>query len=66
MVVAAADAAAGTTFNRHQLISLAPNQEGAVMSPNNRHLNPRFPGIGNTKWRQAVKGNVRQIKFNCK
>ena len=45
---------------------LAPNQEGTVMSPNNRHFNPRFPGIGNTKCRQALKGNVLQIKFNCK
>ena len=54
---------------RHDFLSspinpcLAPNQEGTVMSPNN---NPRFPGIGNTKWRQALKGNVLQIKFNCK
>ena len=45
---------------------LAPKQEGAVMSPNNGHFNPPFPGIGNTKWRQALKGNVLQIKFNCK
>ena len=56
---------AGTTFYRHQLIR-APNQEGSVMSPNNRHFKPRFPGIGNTKWRQSLKGNVLQIKFNCK
>ena len=40
---------------RHDFLSspinpcLAPNQEGTVMSPNNRHFNPRFPGIGNTK-----------------
>ena len=57
---------------RHDFLSslinpcLAPNQEGAVMSPNNGHFNPPFPGIGNTKWRQALKGNVLQIKFNCK
>jgi len=57
---------------RHDFLSslinpcLTPNQEGAVMSPNNRHFNPQFPGIGNTKWQQALKGNVLQIKFNCK
>ena len=57
---------------RHDFLSLpinpclAPKQEGAVMSPNNGHFNPPFPGIGNTKWRQALKGNVLQIKFNCK
>ena len=53
---------------RHDFLSLpinpclAPKQEGAVMSPNNGHFNPPFPGIGNTKWRQALKGNVLQIK----
>ena len=57
---------------RHDFLSspinpcLANNQEGTVMSPNNRHFNPRFPGIGNTKWPKALKGNVLQIKFNCK
>ena len=46
---------------------LAPNQEGAVIPPsNNGHFNPPFPNIGNTKWRQSLKGNVLQIKFNCK
>ena len=46
---------------------LAPNQEGAVIPPsNNGHFNPPFPSIGNTKWRQSLKGNVLQIKFNCK
>ena len=59
-------------LGRHDFLSspinqcLAPNQEDVVMSPNNRHFNPRFHGIGNTKWRQALKGNVLQIKFNCK
>ena len=49
---------------RHDFLSLpinpclAPKQEGAVISPNNGHFNPPFPGIGNTKWRQALKGNV--------
>ena len=57
---------------RHDFLSLpinpclAPKQEGAVMSPNNEHFNPPFPGIGNTKWRQVLKGNVLQMKFNCK
>ena len=46
---------------------LAPNQEGAVIPPsNNGYFNPPFPSIGNTKWRQSLKGNVLQIKFNCK
>ena len=56
----------GHDFLSSPIPCLAPNQEGAVMSSNNGHFNPPFPSIGNTQWRQALKGNVLQIKFNCK
>ena len=55
----------GHDFLSSPIPCLAPNQEGAAMSSNNGHFNPPFPSIADTKWRQALKGNVLQIKFNC-
>lgn len=47
---------------------LARNQAGAIMPTNYNYgnFNPRFAGVYKTKWRQALQGNVLQIKYNCK
>ena len=39
-------------------INLAPNQAAAKMAKNYGH--------NNTKWRQALKGNMLHVKYNCK
>ena len=43
-----------------------PNPAGAILATNYGHLNPRFAGVYNRRWRQAIQGNVLQIKYNCK
>ena len=43
-----------------------PNPAGVIMATNYGHLNPRFAGVYNQRWRQAIRGNVLQIKYNCK
>ena len=45
---------------------LTPNPAGVIMATNYGHLNPRFAGVYNQKWRQAVQENVLHIKYNCK
>ena len=45
---------------------LTPNPAGVVMATNYGHLNPRFAGVYNQRWRQAVQENVLHIKYNCK
>ena len=43
-----------------------PNPAGVIMATNYGHFNPRFAGVYNQRWRQAIRGNVLQIKYNCK
>ena len=43
-----------------------PNPAGVIMATNYGHLNPRFAGVYNQRWRQEIQGNVLQIKYNCK
>ena len=45
---------------------LTPNPAGVIMATNYGHLNPRFAGVYNQRWRQEIQGNVLQIKYNCK
>ena len=45
---------------------LTPNPAGVIMATNYGHLNPRFAGVYNQRWRQAIQGNVLHIKYNCK
>ena len=45
---------------------LNPNPAGVIMATNYGHLNPRFAGVYNQRWRQAIQENVLHIKYNCK
>ena len=45
---------------------LTPNPAGVIMATNYGHLNPRFAGVYNQRWRQAIQGNVLHIRYNCK
>ena len=45
---------------------LTPNPAGVIMATNYGHLNPRFAGVYNQRWRQAIQENVLHIKYNCK
>ena len=45
---------------------LTPNPAGVIIATNYGHLNPRFAGVYNQRWRQAIQGNVLHIKYNCK